>query len=256
MQMLKTILSPYPGNASIEIEGTTLGFTIDSYGEPATPLVVDLAEIVAKYSQDHGVIAIGQKGDQLLVVETTAISVGYRGSPYVGTYNLARRDSPLAVYRSLGGPSYPAILLLTPYRGCALDDCSLFFFDSSETASYPAFDRVPSYTYGRVDISVDGETLVAQTVGLPPSFLSGWLPISLTGPTGVGAGGSISLVVSAPPGTEVYLEALAGSLSRSRARSGDVVTLSAIDLPPGTRVRIKAGYKYWPGKTDVEIEVV
>lgn len=243
MEMFKTTLAPYPGRASVDLNGSTLTFSIssaDAEGE-SVELVADLSEIVSTYSQDHGVIAVGEKEGTLLVAETTAISVGYRGSPLVDTHYTARRDSALAVYRSLGGGAYPAVFILTPHRGCSLDECSLYFFESSEPED--------------VQVTVNGQALAAQEIARLSDRIAAWMSISFAGPSSVSAGQHAELTLSCPDDVEVYLEATAGVLSRARARNGDIVHLDLSNLATGTTARIKAGYKFWPGKTDYEVVV-
>ena len=238
MNIIKTTLASYTGSATISLAGSTLTFSMPIGDEEAPVLVANLSEIISKYSQDHGVIAVGQKDGNLLVAETTAISVGYRGSPFVGEYNTARRDSALAVYRSLGVAGYPAIFILTPYRGCSLEECTLYFFDSAD-----------------FEVTVNGQPLAGQEIERLADYLATWLPISFTGPATVSVGQHAELTVSCPDNVEVYLEATAGILNRSRAKNGDAVHLDLSELSAGTVARIKAGYKFWPGKTDYAITV-
>lgn len=239
--MLKTTLASYPGSSTVSLDGSTVTFSIAGVEAEPTEVVADLAEIVATYSQDHGVIAVGEKAGTLLAVETTAISVGYRGSPFVDTHNTARRDSALAVYRSLGGGAYPALFILTPYRGCSLDECSLYFFEESQPEN--------------AQVTVNGQALVAQEIARLADHLAAWMPISFSGPSSVAVGERAELTLSCPDHVEVYLEATAGVLSRSRARNGDMVRLDLSDLSSGAVARVKAGYKFWPGKTDYEIAI-
>ena len=256
MNLLKTVLNPYPANSDIHIAGSILSFKFWIENPPADAFTVDLATVVSELSQDHGVIPVGLKDDASFWVETISYSVLVRGPSKASPEGVVRQDTPLAIFKSLGGVGYPAVVVLTPFRGCSLNDCSLYFFGSSGTGEYPATDRTPACSYGSVSISIDGSPLVAQTVGLLPQYLNTWLPISFSGGSEVPSGGSLALTVIAPDGPEVYLEATAGTLSRARARNGDVVVLHAADLPPGTRARIKAGYKYWPGKTDFMVDVI
>lgn len=200
----------------------------------------DLCDVIAKFSQDHGVIAIGSKEGEAFVVETTAISIGLRGSPYVETNGLARRDTPMGVYRSFAGPGgFPVCYLLTPRKGCALDEVTVYWF----------------FNQGVTDITVDGSPLIADGAPIMPELLAEWLPIALEGPDAVPADGSAGFTVRAPVGAEVHLEATAGTLSRARARDGDAVVLTALGLTPGATARIKAGYKFWPSKIERTVTV-
>lgn len=242
MNFLKTTIASVSIDHNVSIDGNSMTYCLNPTAESPITSSVNLADVVARSSQDHGVIAVGENAGEALVVETTAISIGYRGSPFVNTYGAARRDSPLSVYRSFTPESFgwPATFILTPYRGCALSDCTLFFCVAE----------------GQGTITVDGQPLNAQEAPLLPAYLKTWQPISFTGGNQVSSGGSIQLTVVAPQGTEVYLEALAGTLSQIRARNGDTVVFSAIDLPAGMQARIKAGYRYWPGQTDFIVNVV
>jgi len=238
MNIIKTTLASYTGSATINLTGSTLTFSMSIGEEDAPEIVANLSEIISKYSQDHGIIAVGQKDGNLLVAETTAISVGYRGSPFIGEYNTARRDSALAVYRSLGTTGYPAIFILTPYRGCSLEECTLYFFESAD-----------------FEVTVNGQPLAGEEIERLADYLATWLPISFAGPTTVSAGGQVELTLACPDHVEVYLESTAGILNRSRAKNGDIVRLDLDDLPASTVARIKAGYKFWPGKIDYSITV-
>jgi hypothetical protein len=241
MEMLKTTLASYPGSATVDLNAASLTFSITDGQEEPVELGVDLLEVVSKHSQDHGVIAVGESKGKLLVSETTAISVAYRGSPFADTHNTARRDSALAVYRSLGGTAYPAVFILTPYRGCSFEECVLYFFESNEPED--------------AQVTVNGQALVAQEIVRLADYLTTWLPISLVGPSSVSVGQHADITVSCPDNVEVHLEATAGVISRSRARNGDVVHLDLSEIPAGTTARVKAGYKFWPGKVDYEITV-
>lgn len=220
--------------------GSALTYRI---GEEASPVecAVDLLDVIAKFSQDHGVIAIGSKNGEAFVVETTAISIGLRGSPFVETNGLARRDTPMGVYRSFTDASaVPVCYLLTPRKGCALDEATVYWF----------------FNQGVTDIIVDGSPLIADDAPIMPELLAEWLPIALEGPDAVPADGSAGFTVHAPVGTEVHLEATAGTLSRARARDGDAVVLTALGLTPGATARIKAGYKFWPSKIERTVSVM
>lgn len=255
MRLVKTVIQQFPMNAVIRITGTLLEFNISGVGDAPVWQSVDLANVIANFSQDHGCIAIGEKSGSLFIIETTAVSVARRTTPEINTFNTGRGDSPLAIYRSLGGGAYPAMLVMTPFKGCTLADCTLYFFDSSGETIYPATSESAATTVGNVKLELDGRPLRAVDVGKTSEFFSSWLPISLQGPAQAPANSSIALSVSALDGADIYLEATAGALNRSRARNGDVITLDSTGLPKGTQIRIKAGYKFWPGKSDHLIDV-
>lgn len=255
MIYLKHTVEAYPQQLKFSLDGDVLTYSF-SLEDGVAPHVVDLREVVRDFSQDHGVIAVGEKDGRPLVVETTTLSYANRSLRTLNEAGNAWRSSPLAAYRDAGTTFYPACMLLTPLKGCDVDDCTLYLFGSPGTITYPQTDLSPERTVGQTQVSVNGQPLSASPAPRLAEFLTSWLPISLTGGSQVAAGGSLALTVVGPDGPEIYLEAMAGSLSRSRARNGDVVVLHATDLTPGTQARIKAGYKYWPGKTDLMVDVV
>lgn len=262
MKVIQHILESHPFNVIAHIKGSVINYDVDVNVSESNLLTVDLAEVVAKYSQDHGCIAIGKKDGVPFVIETTAITLYYRGSPFVDTNGTARRDTPLSVYRgAIGVQSYPVGYLMTPFKGCSLADCTFYAFDSANITNIPvdAGGEAPAgqaTTRGSVVFTVDGETLNTPSVELTPAWLNNWLPITLQGAASIAAGENSTYTVIAPEGTTVYLEAVVGSIDRARAVNGDVVTFSAGTLQPGTTGRIKAGYKYWEGSSNTEIAIV
>lgn len=198
---------------------------------------VNLAETIERHSVDHGVIAIGKKGDAVFAVETTTVSVAYRSNPYLGAVGTNRRDTPLSVYREASGETgCPVAYLLTPRKGCALDEATLYWFDSGLT-------------------TVDGSPLKCPDAPIAPEFLRAWMPIEIEGPESVIAGSTASYRVVAPAGVDVYLEATAGVLDRSRVRNGETVNLVTLAATATGPAKIKAGYRYWPGKSEKSITI-
>lgn len=262
MQVIRHILDCHPFNVIAHIDGAVIRFDVGMNVAEDNLLTIDLADVVEKYSQDHGCIAIGKKDNVPFVIETTAITLYYRGSPFVDTHGTARRDTPLSVYRgAIGEQSYPVGYLMTPFKGCALNDCTFYAFGSAHIRDLPVEEGavIPegqATSHGSVVFTVDGVPLDTPSVELTPTWLNNWLPITLTGPTSVATGESASYTVNAPVGTTVYLEGVVGSIDRARAVNGDILTFSTGALQPGTIGRIKAGYKYWEGSSNTEIAVI
>lgn len=262
MNVIRHILDSHPFNVIAHIEGSIISFDVGINVSESSLLTVNLDEVVEKYSQDHGCIAIGKKDNSAFVLETTAITLYYRGSPFVDTHGTARRDTPLSVYRgAIGEQSYPVGYLMTPFKGCSLSDCTFYSFGSSNIKDIPVSEGavVPegqATTTGNVVFTVNGVSLDTPSVDLTPTWLNNWLPITLTGPASVATGEKASYTVNAPVGTTVYLEGIVGSIDRTRAVNGDIITFSAGSLPAGTTGRIKAGYKYWEGSSNTEIAIV
>lgn len=256
MNFVRTVVNQFPMNAQLRFSGDELEFNLSGVGDAPNWNSVSLSEAVAQYSQDHGCIAIGEINNQPFVCETTAISVSRRMTSSINLFNTERSDSPLAVYRSLGGGAYPATLIFTPYKGCSLSECVVYLFDSAGPSIYEETNSSPSMTVGVVKFEIDGRPVRAPEVGKTSDFFNEWLPISVNGPGTILLGGKADFTIDAHQNTEIYLESTAGTLNRSRAKNGDVVTLDAAGLSSGEIVRIKAGYKFWPGKVDLHIEVV
>lgn len=256
MQLVKRIIESFPMNTQISLSGNVLTFNLRAGSDDSQAKVADLASIVASCSQDHGCIAIGERDGEVFSVETTALSISQRLTPTANQRPSGRSDSPLAIYHSQGGVGYPALFVLTPFKGCQLNDCTLYFMDSAGETTYEATEMSPSLTVGNVSISVDGQTLQAQSVGTLFEFFSDWIPVDLQGADTAISGQIATFTVSAGENTEVFLESTAGVLNRSRAKNGDTVVLDTSGIPAGESIRIKAGYKFWPGKTDKVIALI
>lgn len=214
------------------LNGTTLEFSFQE-DEKTVSVLVDLVDIISTHSQDHGIIAIGAKDGKALVLETTAVSVDLRGSAFADPIGVARRDTPLGVYRLFTGKAdFPLCYLMTPFKGCGIDDVTIYWFVND----------------GVTEITVDGQPLQAQSAEIMPNLIASWLPVTLQGPSSIEAGQSAQFVVHAPENTVVYLETTAGTLDRTRAVDGETVVLSTIAQTGATTGKIKAGYKYWPAK--------
>jgi hypothetical protein len=58
------------------------------------------------------------------------------------------------------------------------------------------------------------------------------------------------------PEIEIYLETTKGIINYSRVYSGTSITLSSSNLNVGDEIKLKAGFKYWSGKSEKIINVV
>ncbi len=120
-----------------------------------------------------------------------------------------------------------------------------------------------------VDISVEGDLALewseASSSGTHRTLL---LPhIRLTGPKTIAADGQATISIQLEDVAEhpldrhvtVYLEAVSGVLPRTRVATSmgvALVPVIATGLSPGDQVRVKAGWKYFPGVDDIVMEVV
>jgi hypothetical protein len=119
------------------------------------------------------------------------------------------------------------------------------------------------------DISLDGdldlEWSQAASSGTHRTLL---LPhLRLSAPSTIAANGQATITIQLEDAAEqpierqatVYLEAVSGVLPRARVttiQGTAAVPVFATGLSPGEQVRIKAGWKYFPGVDDITIEVV
>jgi hypothetical protein len=91
--------------------------------------------------------------------------------------------------------------------------------------------------------------------------------LRLSGPSTIAADGQATITIQLEDASEqlierqatVYLEAVSGVLPRTRVTTIEgaaAVPVFATGLSPGEQVRIKAGWKYFPGMDDITLEVV
>jgi hypothetical protein len=89
----------------------------------------------------------------------------------------------------------------------------------------------------------------------------------LSAPSTIAADGQATITIQLEDAAEqpierqatVYLEAVSGVLPRARVTTTQgtaAVPVFATGLRPGEKVRIKAGWKYFPGVDDISLEVV
>ena len=71
--------------------------------------------------------------------------------------------------------------------------------------------------------------------------------IKIEGPEKAPPDKYVDLTANCISGGDIYLEATAGLLNRSRAKSGQRIQLDTRGLEAGEELVIKAGYKFWPG---------
>ena len=91
--------------------------------------------------------------------------------------------------------------------------------------------------------------------------------LRLSAPSTIAANGQATITIQLEDAAEqpierqatVYLEAVSGVLPRARVttiQGTAAVPVFATGLSPGEQVRIKAGWKYFPGVDDISLEVV
>ena len=118
------------------------------------------------------------------------------------------------------------------------------------------------------DISLDGDLYLewsqAASSGTHRTLL---LPhLRLSAPSTIAADGQATITIQLEDAAEqpierqatVYLEAVSGVLPRARVTTTQgtaAVPVFATGLRPGEKVRIKAGWKYFPGVDDITLEV-
>ena len=225
----------------------------------------DLRDIIQKYSEDHGCIALcysPKYPGELIWHETTRFSCAER-MPSSRSYTsvmeigVSIKDTPDSKGRhNAASPAFvlkqrldatPFLYLLTPARNCAVDDAVVVL---------PAVDSAPQASQSSQtsqQLFLNGNLQMPPVMASLKMFLEGWLPITISGPDQIQAGGTATYTIGAPPGTTVYLEASAGLINRSRAIAGQTFTLDASGLLADETLSIKAGYKFWPGVTSKKV---
>jgi len=130
--------------------------------------------------------------------------------------------------------------LLTPYKHCRLEDTTLVLRDD-----------------GCVDLSsitFDAEVSYVDNQFEPYRFFK-W--IGINSPSSAEVGSIVELEVTPPfSQPDIYLEATAGSLNRSRLKGSKTALLNTTGLSVGEKIKVKVGYKFWPGESEVFIDLV
>lgn len=119
------------------------------------------------------------------------------------------------------------------------------------------------------DIAVDGNlSLIRSDASSSGTIRTLMLPhLSIAGPAEITAGSEATLTVQVEDvngepisrATTVYLEAISGVLSKSRVVTKNGVAtfpVYATGLVHGDTVRVKVGWKYFPGVDDISLKVV
>lgn len=235
----------YP--SKMELVGASL--SVSAGPNPDEKTTFNLDDIVSQYSEDHGCVALGCAERGLVWKETTRLSYNYRmsagrsfssdlvvGAPVkddgtkTGSSNVA---SPAWVLSQDGHA--PLLFILTPHKGCALSDCTLIW---KAIAGHPE----------RAQFSIDGiDQAGATSIDSIKSYLAGWMPITLNGPSSIASGSTAQFTIGGNADVDIYITASCGVINRSIAKSGQVLTLDARGLSAGESIEIKLGYKWWPG---------
>jgi hypothetical protein len=219
--------------------------------DAANTATFDLEEIVARFAEDHGCVALGTNSvtNGVAWFETTRISNIYRmpaGKTFHSEFVLGEADkgdaegggrfnvaSPAWVLKESG--MYPLLFILTPYAGCSLADCTLI---------WKAIEGQPDMA----KFVVDGQDQAnAPAISSIKQHMAEWLPITLTGPETIEADGSAQYTISCGTPSNIYITASCGVLNRSIAKNGQVLSVDARGLVAGDQIEIKLGYKWWPG---------
>lgn len=132
----------------------------------------------------------------------------------------------------------PIVTVATPYKGCSIDEADVIVF---------------------IDKSVDalGWDFTKQIQSFTPYLAQDFVrPITINGPGTIKVGEAGVFQVSAPHSQQVvYLESTAGILNRQRISGSGSVRLDTIGLSAGETIKLKAGYRYWPGDAEKLIQI-
>jgi hypothetical protein len=179
----------------------------------------DLNQLLS-LSEDHGYILVSS--EQRDVPEFKADQVLFS--------TFYSKSIPL----QFGSDRFRLFWLITPYKGCSLEDATLLLTDD-----------------GHIDLS---ELTVDEYVD---TRFRAYQPIVINAPQVIGCDQSVDIdIVQTIPGTSIRLEASSGVLNRTRLDRSGSVRLTAQGLDPGEQITIKAGYKYWTSDTEHIITVV
>lgn len=227
----------------------------------------DLAKVIKAYGEDHGCVALcwsPKFPDDLIWHETTRFSCSERiasdrsytsimetgpslkeTSTAKGRHNAA---SPSWVLRQrLDATSF--LYLLTPSRDCNVEDAILIFHDVENDPGTPV-NKKTSHS-----LIVDKKALVPPALGSLKMFLETWLMIEINGPEKAAPDTLVELSATSQSSGEIHLDASAGLLNRSRAKSGQRILLDTRGLETGDEIVVKTGYKFWPGISQKKIVV-
>lgn len=243
----------------VTIEGDTISISIKDttndvdkgIGITSAEDSFSLSELVSKYSQDHGCIALlpkdmGAKDTSgFIALETTQLSLPEKSvskESFTSTETIPGKylsGSPFSVisnrYRS-----YAFLYILTPTINCSIDDLIIVYRDT-----------------GSAEVTINGQDAVnnATAITSAKQFLDSWMPIAINGPLTIKAGEKNTYTVTSTVGTTIYLETDIGIVNRSRVVSGKSFILDAYELEPGEVITIKSGYKYWHGVSELKVTV-
>ena len=228
----------------------------------------DLAETIDRYSEDHGCIALcytARSKDELIWHETTRFTYGERISSdrsYTsmmqiglsindtpqkrGRHNAA---SPAAILKQRLDAT-PVLYLLTPSRGCPVENSIIVFHGVDPDLGIPEELRTTH------SLRVAGNLQAPPMMPSLKMFLESWLPITIDGPDLIPADQMAKYLLTNTQGGEIYLEATGGVLNRSRAKNSQRVLLDTRGLEAGEEIMIKAGYKFWPGISQKRIVII
>lgn len=259
----RTTQLEFSNNSSLSVT------TKDMNGDLQDQITYDLQDIINKYSEDHGCIAlcvqgkrsvgpIATRGPTIMWHETTRISYPYRtpmgksySSLYEDNYSINTSANTSGAH-NIASPAWaltevgnwvPLLFILTPYANCTVDEAIFIYHDTKNPDSL------------QVEVDIDGKKLDSSTVTEMKSikeFLQSWLPITFAVSQ---TSKKTTFTVTADTQANIYLNSNAGVLNRSVAKSGQVVTLNTDGLSSGEEVTVKAGYKFYPNISKTVITV-
>ena len=225
----------------------------------------DLPDIIKKYGEDHGCIALCYSpkfADDLIWHETTRFTCAERiasNKSYTSIMETGPSVKDTPTSRGRHNAASPAwvikqrldatafLYLLTPVRDCKLEDAVLVFHGVDNAPETPTKDQTTHKLF------VDGKLQSPPALPSLKMFLESWLPIEIKGPAKMKPDTIADFTIGAPEGAVVYIEATAGIINRMRARDGQKFSLETRGLEVGEEIAIKAGYKFWPGVSEKRV---
>ena len=215
------------GKITVNNEGIILDVPVFIDGEGPELVTSDFNQFsfawddILSKSEDNGFVLISSKAETNLSFTVEQVI----------TQTFFTKSNPRAFKDDL----LRLALIWTPAKTSSTENISIFVFDD-----------------GNLDVSSLDVIQELDTVSEVTSTQS----VSISAPSEVTAGKDVELSIQQHiPGTTIYLEATSGMLARTRITTSGIVLLKTESLLPGEVIKVKAGYKYWTGESEVLIHL-
>lgn len=131
----------------------------------------------------------------------------------------------------------PVVLVATPYKGCSLDDCTVFVLADDNTAHEGFEFDAETPLLGHF---IRGDLF--DEFGIP-NFME---KIKILGPDTMNSNSTIELEIIPPYEKQtVYVEYDSGYINKTKFTGSNKILVDSKFLSSGDQITIKVGYKYW-----------